>query len=180
MNRQPPLHIVPDNDTGPEVVEKGVRQKIGATFVPRNWQLSLPFEEVPIGPTIVLVAMEAMTGAVLRNLLVARRPDSVVDLRELIRFDLPGTSREDIFQCFTIIHTHYARDPLPWHKLEARDLALKAAPVSQVLMHEVTERSAKCVMVFVYRREESKLLAPHLTRVMGERIPGPWRIEEAV
>lgn len=184
---RPRLYVVPGSDPTPEnhtpgekgELTAGQRQKIKATAVPRDWQLPLPFDDAPVGPTIVIVPMETMNGSTLRGLISDRRPNSAVDLRELIRFDLPGTSREDIFRAFHVHHTHYVKDPLPWHRLDARSFALLEAPVSNALVHEIAERSADCILVFVYRHDEARSIASHLNRVLSERLEGPWHIEEA-
>lgn len=155
------------------------RQKIKATAFPRDWQLSLPFDDLPLGPTIVVVPMETMNGPALRGLIQNRRPNAAVDLRELIRFDLPGTSREDVFRTLHTYHTYYVKDPLPWHRLDARALALLDGPVSNTLVHEIAERSAACVFVLVYKHDDARSIASHLNKVLSERMDGPWHIEEA-
>ena len=196
---RPRLHIVRNSAPTPEDVSPGkgacesplgptkpnsdspnARQRIKATAIPRDWQLPLPFHDAPLGLTIVIVSMETMNGSRLRGLIQDRRPDAAIDLRELIRFDLPGTSREDVFRALSIHHTHYVKDPLPWHRLDARALGLLEYPVSNTLVHEITERDADCVLVFVYKHDEARSIASHLTKVLSQRIEGPWHIEEAV
>lgn len=156
------------------------RQKIKATATPRDWQLPLPFDDTPIGPTVLIVPMVTMNGSTLRGLINERRPNSAVDLRELIRFDLPGTSREDVFRTLQVHHTYYVKDPLPWHRLDARALAMLDGPVSNKLVHEIAEQRAACIFVLVYKHDEARSIASHLTKVLSERMVGPWHIEEAV
>ncbi|MGF7054761.1 hypothetical protein GGC47_003965 [Bosea sp. OAE752] len=191
---RPHLYIVPNEQpvaprAEPEKAEKsagevrltarGDRQKIDATSIPKGWQLPLPFDDKPLGPTVLIVSMESMNGPTLRNLISERKPASAVDLRQLIRFDLPGTSREDVFRILNVNRTYYVKDSLPWHRLDARALATLDAPVSNVLLHEIADRRADCIFVFVYRHEEARSIASHLTKVLGPRMEGPWRIEEA-
>lgn len=97
----------------------------------------------------------------------------------MIRFDLPGTSREDVFHAMHMHHTFYVKDPLPWHRLDAKAFAKLDAPVSQILVHEIVDRGADCVLVFVYRQGDARLIASHLTKVLSERMRGPYKIEEA-
>jgi len=163
----------------PREASSNRRQKIDAASIPRDWQLALPFDDMPIGPTVLIVPMEAMNGSTLRGLITERRPTSAVDLRQLIRFDLPGTSREDVFRTLHAHRTHYVKDPLPWHRLDARALAMLDGPVSNALVHEIAERDAHCILVFVYKPDEARSIASHLTKVLGARMEGPWRIEEA-
>lgn len=179
MSRPPHLRIVSDNGPAEPASRTADRPQVDATFVPTDWQLPLPFDTAPLGPTVVVVPMEGMNGPSLKSLISSRRPNSAVDLRELVRFDLPGTSREDVFHFLRTHRTHYVKDPLPWHRLAARDLIAHTGPISQLMMHEITERGAECILVFVYRREDARSLASHLNRVMAERITGPWHIEEA-
>lgn len=191
---RPHLYIVPNEQpvaprAEPEKAEKSAgdmrltakspRQKIDATSIPKDWQLSLPFDDKAIGPTVLIVSMESMNGPTLRNLINERKPASAVDLRQLIRFDLPGTSRDDVFRALSVHRTYYVKDSLPWHRLDARALATLEAPVSNVLVHEIADRGADCIFVFVYRHEEARSIASHLTKVLAPRMDGPWRIEEA-
>lgn len=155
------------------------RQKIKATSTPKDWQLPLPLGDAQSGATILIVSMDAMNGATLRGLISEWRPDSAVDLREMIRFEIPGTSREDVFRTLRIHQTHYVPDPLPWHRLDARAWALLEAPISSKLVHEIAERSPACVFVFVQKHDEVRSIAAHLTKVLSERMRGPWHIEEA-
>jgi hypothetical protein len=155
------------------------RRKIKATSIPRDWQLALPFDDNPIGPTVVIVPMAAMTGSTFRQLIQDRCPNSAVDLRELIRFDLPGTSREDVFKVLQNQNTYYVKDPLPWHQLDARSLSTMDAPVSNLLVHEIVDRGANCIFVLVYRQAEAISIASHLTKVLSARLSCPWHIEEA-
>lgn len=186
MNR-PPLYLVHSSEPAKSVESVSAtsscvgsqKLKIDAASIPRDWQLSLPFDDAPIGPTILIVPMEAMNGPTLRGLISERKPTSAVDLRQLIRFDLPGTSREDVFRTLHAHHTHYVKDPLPWHKLDARALAKLRGPVSNALVHEIAERGADCILVFVYRHDEARSIASHLSKVLAERMEGPWRVEEA-
>lgn len=159
--------------------ESSKRQRIKATRVPRDWQLSLPFEDAPSGPTILIVTMDGMNGEVFRGLIRERRPSSAIDLREMIRFDLPGSSREDVFRTLQAASTHYVKDPLPWHRLDAHAWAALEGPLSNTLVHEIAERDAHCVLVLVYRHAEARAIASHLTKVLSERMQGPWHIEEA-
>lgn len=154
------------------------RRRISGKVVPPDWQFALPFEEAS-GQTIVIVPMERMNGPSFRGLLQTRRPAAVVDLRALIRFDLPGTSREDIFRAMSAQKTHYVKDPLPWHQLDARTWGTFEAPVSNALLHEISERQAACVFVLVYRAADAHSIAVHLNWVLSTRLKTPWRIEEA-
>jgi hypothetical protein len=156
------------------------RAVVKATIAPPGWQLELPFHDQCMGVSIVIACLEAMSGGRLRNLLVSHRPDAVVDLRELIRFDLPGTNRKDVFNTFRSLHARYVKDPLPWHQLAVKDLIGSDYPISMSLLHEVAERDANCVMIFVPRQDDRRHVAAHLRRIVPQRLSMPFRIEEAV
>lgn len=154
------------------------RRRISGNMVPPDWQFALPFDETP-GPTVVIVPMVRMNGPSFRTLLRTRRPAAAVDLRALIRFDLPGTSRDDIFRAMSAQKTHYVKDPLPWHELDARAWATMEGPASNALVHEISERQAECVFVLVHRDADAHSIAVHLNRVLSQRLKTPWRVEEA-
>ncbi len=183
MSQPPHIRLVFDADN--EGAEPGVDAtlasappKISVEVTPPDWQLDLPFDGRSTGLSIVIASLEAMTGAQLRKLLADRRPDTVLDLREMIRFDLPGTNRGDIFKTFNYFNAHYVRDPLPWHSLTARDFGASDDPVSTRLIHEVVERSLSRVMIFVTRPVECRSIAAHLRRIMPNRLSVPFHIEE--
>jgi hypothetical protein len=70
------------------------------------------------------------------------------------------------------------KDPLPWHELEIRDFIGREYPISQILMHEVVEREADCVMVFVPELENARSISSHINRIMAIRADYPWTIEQ--
>ena len=161
-------------------IDAGVdRQKISATTIPSGWQLPLPFDTEPLGPRIIIVSMETMNGPALRRLIQDLRPNAAVDLRELIRFDLPGMSRHDVLRTLHANHAHYVKDPLPWHRLDARAFATLEGPISNTLIHEIVERHADCVMILVHRSDDSRAIASHLHKVLSQRMSSPWHVEEA-
>lgn len=155
------------------------RQRINATQVPPDWQLPLPFGENRPSTTILIVPTEFMNGPALRSIISERRPRSVVDLREMIRFDLPGTSRDDVFRTMRLYNTFYVSDPLPWHRLDAKAFAMLQGPISSVLFHEIVERKSECVLVFVFRHDESRLIVAHLNKILSEQMRVPYSIVEA-
>jgi hypothetical protein len=179
MSDPPRLRLVPKNAATPVAVDFSPRAAIKATVAPLGWQLELPFVDRQLGVSIVIACLEAMNGGKLHKLLVNHHPDSVVDLRELIRFDFPGTSREHVFSAFRSIRARYVKDPLPWHQLAVKDLIGSDFPVSMSLMHEVAERQAHCVMVFVPHEDNCRHMAAHLRRTVPQRLLTPFHIEEA-
>lgn len=184
MSQPPNIRLVFNADDecaklGGDAPPASLPPAISVHVTPTDWQLDLPFDAHPIGVSVVIASLEAMTGAQLRSLLADRRPDTVVDLREMIRFDLPGTNRGDIFKTFRYFNAHYVKDPLPWHSLTTRDFGASDNPVSTRLIHEVVERSLSRVMIFVTRPADCRSIAAHLRRIMPERLSVPFHIEEA-
>jgi hypothetical protein len=154
------------------------RRKIDASSIPHEWQMSLPFDEKPTELSIIIVSTETINGETLKKIINDYKPQSAVDLRQLIRFDLPGTSREDIFRTFLSQRTHYIRDSLPWSHLDEIQILKSKSPLSNVLMHEIVKKGANCVLVFVYKRKEVYPIARHLNNIISSKVKTPWRIKE--
>ncbi len=146
-----------------------------------NEQLSFSFDGVEAqgGHRVEIVAMDGLHGKRLCDLIMSRKPKVALDLRHVIRFDLPGTSREQVLGYFRATNTLYVRDPLPWHALHRRDFISGDKVISQRLEHETVERRQSPVMLFVPKEEHVGFLTAYLNRVFSNRGDGFWEIAAA-
>ena len=111
--------------------------------------------------SIVIVPMDHIHGVQLCRLILDLKPRTAVDLRHLIRFDLPGTSRTEIFHHLKNAHTLYVKASLPWHELQPRDFITDGTPLSQRLNHEVVERKDSPVLLFASKKDEARYLTAY-------------------
>lgn len=141
-------------------------------------QLSFCFDDVDAceGHRVEIVAMDGLHGRRLCELIMSNKPKVALDLRHVIRFDLPGTSREQVLGYFRAANTLYVRDPLPWHTLQRKDFVAGERVLSQRLEHETVEQKQSPVMLFVPKVEHIGFLASYLNRVFSNRGDGQWKI----
>lgn len=151
----------------------GARSRVAS-----NEQLSFSFEDDDRfdGRRIEIVSMDGLHGKRLCELILSKKPRVALDLRHVIRFDLPGTSREQVLSYFRAANTLYVRDPLPWHALQRKDFIAGNRVISQRLEHETVERKHSPVMLFVPKDEHAGFLAAYLNRVFSTRGGEPWEI----
>jgi hypothetical protein len=144
-------------------------------------QLSFAFDDADahVDHRVEIVAMEGLHGKRLCELIVSKRPKVALDLRHVIRFDLPGTSREQVLSYFRATRTLYVREPIPWHNLQRKDFIAGDRVISQRLEHETVERNQSPVMIFVPKDEQVGLLTAYLNRVLSKRKEGLWAISAA-
>ncbi len=157
----------------PDVVSEAGRLRVQS-----GEQLSFSFDDVETrdGHRVEIVAMEGLHGRRLCELIMTRKPKVAMDLRHVIRFDLPGTSREQVLSYFRAANTLYLRDPLPWHALQRRDFIAGEKVISQRLEHETVERKQSPVMLFVPKEEHVGCLTAYLNRVFSNRGDGYWEV----
>jgi len=140
-------------------------------------QLPLPFATGPVGKRVFVLSTDRLHGNRLQKVIEELRPETAIDLRQLIRFDFPGTNRKQIFNYFHACRTHYVRDPLSWGEIDARSMRDIRGAISQVLLHEVIERDVPSVMILVPKSEDARLIASHLNVLLTQRSPTPWILE---
>ncbi|WP_339853682.1 hypothetical protein [Roseovarius nubinhibens] len=157
----------------PEVMSEAHRASVRSSE-----QLSFSFDDVEAqnGHRVEIVAMNSLHGKRLCELIMSSKPKVALDLRHVIRFDLPGTSREQVLSYFRATHTLYLRDPIPWHNLKRRDFIAGNMVISQRLEHETVERKQSPVLLLVPKDEHVSLLTAYLNRVFSKRREGPWEI----
>lgn len=157
----------------PEVVSEAHRSRVRS-----GEQLSFSFDDVEArdGHRVEIVAMDGLHGRRLCELIMSKKPKVALDLRHVIRFDLPGTSREQVLSYFRATNTLFVRDPLPWHVLQRRDFIAGDKVISQRLEHETVERKQSPVMLFVPKEEHVGFITAYLNRVFSNRGDGRWEI----
>ena len=145
-------------------------------------QLDFSFDDVDFEPDIriFLVPMDDMHGGRLCETLDTIRPKLVLDLRYVIRFDLPGTSRTQVFKRFHSLQTLYIKDSLPWHDMERRDFIAGDVSISHRLRHEVVERDQTPILIFVPKIEHVRYLGSYLNRILAPQSKKTWEVVSAV
>lgn len=139
-------------------------------------QLEFNFEvEIPSNK-LALVAMEEIHGTQFCEFILDFSPRIALDTRRLVRFDLPGSSRDRIFQCFKASNTLYSTDEISWHQLRARDFLVSDTFVSQRLAYEIFEERIAPIMVMVQKSEHANWLHSHLNRYLAKLGDQNWQI----
>ena len=172
----PILHLITRENH--DIPASELVSKVSRSCVQVSEQPSFSFDDTETQGSccVEIIAMNNLHGKRLCELIISKKPKVVMDLRHLIRFDLPGTSREQILNYFRATKTLYVRDPIPWHNMKRRDFISGDRVISQRLEHETIERKQSPVMLFVPKDEHVNLLAAYLNRVFSERSECPWTI----
>jgi hypothetical protein len=126
---------------------------------------------------ITIIVMDAVHGARLAHAVDKLHPTTVVDLRQTLRFDQPGSSRAAFFDQLSRIHSTYVRAPVEWPYLRIRHLTLEEALPARVY-HEAIERWEGHVALLVSKVEHGRYLETVLNRALSERRPEGWDIEQ--
>ena len=123
-------------------------------------QLELPFE---VGQKhVAIVAMDVIHGLRLRRLIESLQPQVVVDVRYLLRFDLPGTSRNEIFHTLQESKSSYVKATIALHELSYRHFMSGDAAMPDSFLREVTERDNTRIIVMVSKIDDCKSIATYL------------------
>jgi hypothetical protein len=125
---------------------------------------------------IVIVAMDEIDGAALRQLLDVTQPKYLLDLRHAVRFDNPGSSREHFFNHLSKTKSLYFRDPIAWHSMNTAPLAIDADLLPARVRFEVIEQQDDNVMLLVSRQTESRKLASVLNLALSQDRAPNWVI----
>ncbi len=174
------LKVVDSGESSDGETGRKSRLRSGETMAPLGYQMPLPLENESDSKKIVVVAMDDVHGTQFCSLVINLKPRTVVDVRHLIRFDLPGTSRKEVFSCFGAVHALYVNASLPWHELQPRDFISEDGTLSQRLSHEVIEREDSPILLLASKEPNARFLASYLHRVLSSQATCPWKIEQAV
>ena len=177
----PPTHLRLVTDAEAAASLAGTAPKRRGVAVAEGEQLTFDFwEEQDPQRLIVLVAMDAIHGRTLCELILRTKPRVALDMRYAVRFDLPGTNRTQVFLHFHETNTMYSKSSIPWHQLKAADFMIDRGPISQRLYHEVLERNIDPIMLLVPQPDHARFVNAYLNRKMSEHVDHAWRIEQAV
>ncbi|WP_249696553.1 hypothetical protein [Stappia sp. WLB 29] len=134
-------------------------------------QLSFRFDTETEGPesVIYIVTMDNIHGRKFCDIIIAKKPKIIIDLRQTVRFDLPGTNRDVVFKHFNASNSLYLRNPLPWHELRIRDFILGERKISLRLEHEVAERKQNPVLILAPSAEKAPSLISYIGRSLLSR-----------
>jgi hypothetical protein len=126
---------------------------------------------------IVIVAMDEIDGAHLRQLLDVTQPRYLLDLRHVVRFDNPGSSRDHFFNHLSKSRASYARDPIAWHTIDVAPFAVDADLLPARLRFEVIEQLHDNVVLLVSKPTESRKLASVLNLALSRESTSNWVIQ---
>lgn len=169
---RPLLTLVP-NAGGPSHVLPAPRSVARAD---QAEQLNFEFLTPEPSIKILTVPMDEVHGTVLCDALLNFRPTVIIDLRHVVRFDLPGASRSSIFQCINSVNSLYVNEGMPWHKLSMRDFLISESIFSQRIFHEMIERDKNSIALFIPKKIHSQMISSHINRLMSSRSKKEWSI----
>ena len=179
MNRSG-LSVVSKSNLLPITAEQHAQPRLNETMVPHGHQLSLPFVNEITDRRTFIVPMDHIHGGRLCNLIMELKPQAVIDLRHVIRFDLPGTNRDRVFRHIRAVGSCYMTIPVPWHQFQARDFMAGETSLSDQLTQEVVKREGSPVLLFVSRRTEVRLVATYIHQILSSQARSSWQVVEAV
>jgi hypothetical protein len=102
-------------------------------------------------------------------------PATVIDLRQTLRFDQPGSSRSVFFDQLSRIRSTYMRAPVEWSDLKIRHLAADQRLPARVF-HETVERWEGHIALLVSKVEQARYLETILNLALSEHHPDGWDI----
>ncbi|RYG97729.1 MAG: hypothetical protein EON58_09035 [Alphaproteobacteria bacterium] len=126
---------------------------------------------------IFIIVMDEVHGLRLSTAVDKLHPITVVDLRQTLRFDQPGSSRTAFFEQLSRIRSTYLRAPIEWPHIQTRHLATNQSLPARVY-HETVERWEGPIALLVSKVEHGRYLEAVLNRVLSEHRPGGWEIEQ--
>lgn len=124
---------------------------------------------------ILIIVMDAVHGSRLASAVEKLLPVTVIDLRQTLRFDQPGSSRSAFFHQLSRIRSTYMRVPVEWSDLQARHLAADQRLPTRVF-HEAVERWEGHIALLVSKVEHARYLEAILNLALSERRPDGWDI----
>lgn len=141
-------------------------------------QLELDLGDDPVR-RILVAAMDRLHGLRLHALLVEIHPVLVLDLRNTIRFDLPGTSRNLFLQTVSKARSSYMRAPMEWHRSVQAPVHIEVNLPGR-LRHEVIEKHEGNLMLLVNKPEQALHVSSMLNVTLSQSHLTGWDIEQAM
>lgn len=178
MNRSH-LHVVPKSNPKSE---RDVRSqpRLSQMVVPSGHQFTLPLDGQNQYRQIFIVPMDEIHGRRLCNLIVGTMPKTVIDLRHVIRFDLPGSNRKKIFRCLETSNSQYTRLPISWHLIQAQDIMSGKDLFPDQLTQEIIKQKETPTLMLVASKIQTRLLITFVSQVISSCTRSPCKIEEIV
>lgn len=175
--KRPHLSLVTSNPSKAEAAT--ARQSlVKKEHVPFNYQLSLPLNtDSDYARSVFIVSMDTVHGSDLCKFIEEKKPRLALDLRILVRFDLPGASRDKIFASLRNSHSFYLKAPLNWSQFKVSNFIMDESFLSQQLFHEVLERDTTPIFILTSKPEESVALGSYLNRILSQHEKRPWVVE---
>lgn len=128
---------------------------------------------------ILVAAMDRIHGLRLLELVQEVHPVVVLDLRNAIRFDLPGTSRHMFLESVARVRSMYMRVPMEWranvHTFVQADLDLPSR-----LHHELIERGDGNVMLLVKNPEHALRISSMMNVTLSKFQTKHWDIQQVM
>lgn len=123
-----------------------------------------------------IAVTDTIHGRRLTTLVDELTPEFVIDLRDVLRFDLPGLSREFFFHRLSAHGVHYARAPIAWHQISAYGITTDTKlPIR--LHHEAVERWGGNLILLVSRAEHAMHMHAMLNMALSTHRCHGWSIE---
>lgn len=138
-------------------------------------QLSFDLQQDPL-KQIVIVAMDEIDGTHLRQLIDLTQPKFLLDLRHVVRFDNPGSSRDHFFNLLSKSKSLYTREPIAWHSIDTAPLAVDVSMLPARVRHEVVEQHHSNVVLLVSKSAECRKLASVLNLALSRDRATNWVI----
>lgn len=124
---------------------------------------------------IIIIVMDAVHGSRLATTVEKLLPATVIDLRQTLRFDQPGSSRSTFFDLLSRTRSTYIRAPIEWSGIQTRHLATDQRLPTRVF-HETVERWEGHIALLVSKVEQARFLATTLNLTLSVRRTEGWDI----
>jgi len=144
----------------------------------KHGQLELDLNDEPVRK-IIVAAMDRIHGQTLHEIVADFHPALVLDLRNTIRFDLPGTSREVFLEMISQMHCAYMRAPITWD-VNLRGPVQVELELPVRLRHEVIERPDGNLILLVNKSEHVLKLSSMLNVALSSYHANRWEIDQVI
>lgn len=124
---------------------------------------------------IFLVAVDEVHGVHLKALLNGAKDGLILDLRNVLRFDLPSMNRSQFFDAISQSGSEYVRVPVRWHELNAGPLVTESA-LPQQFSYEILRKSRGYIIVLVPREPHARYVASAMNVSLREHGQEDWEI----
>jgi hypothetical protein len=154
-----------------------IPQEDGSRVDNSDRQLSLNFAD-PSCRLFMIAVTGSLHGRRLTDVIDKTSPRYVVDLRDVLRFDLPGLTRNLFFNNLSSKGVNYTRVPMRWHDVSPRALTVSGT-LPPRLYHEAVEQTEGNLVLLVSRPEHALHTHALLNMALSINSRNSWRIEQA-